>query len=96
MTRSSTLAVQHALPAFYRTLTENNCRAHKASERDSGEKLIVLGHHYQRDEIICHCDLRGDSFKLSQQARRELPRTTSLLRRPLMRERRLWLSPISK
>ena len=61
--------VQHALPAFYRTLTEEQLaeRIRRAKER-LGEKLIVLGHHYQRDEIICHADLRGDSFKLSQQA----------------------------
>jgi len=61
--------VQHALPAFYRTLTEEQLaeRIRRAKEI-LGEKLIVLGHHYQRDEIICHADLRGDSFKLSQQA----------------------------
>ena len=33
-----------------------------------GERLVVLGHHYQRDEIIKYADLRGDSFKLSQYA----------------------------
>lgn len=33
-----------------------------------GERLVVLGHHYQRDEIIKYADLRGDSFKLSQRA----------------------------
>ncbi len=29
---------------------------------------MILGHHYQRDEIIRWADFRGDSFKLSQQA----------------------------
>jgi len=33
-----------------------------------GTRLVVLGHHYQRDEIIKYADLRGDSFKLSQYA----------------------------
>ena len=33
-----------------------------------GEHLLILGHHYQRDEIIRFADLRGDSFKLSQEA----------------------------
>ena len=33
-----------------------------------GERLVILGHHYQRDEIIKYADLRGDSFKLSQHA----------------------------
>ncbi|MBM3948901.1 MAG: quinolinate synthase NadA [SAR202 cluster bacterium] len=31
-----------------------------------GTRLVVLGHHYQRDEVIKYADLRGDSFKLSQ------------------------------
>ena len=33
-----------------------------------GARLVVLGHHYQRNEIIKFADLRGDSFKLSQYA----------------------------
>ncbi len=33
-----------------------------------GESLFILGHHYQRDEVMCWADARGDSFKLSQLA----------------------------
>lgn len=33
-----------------------------------GKRLMILGHHYQRDEIIKFADARGDSFKLSQLA----------------------------
>ena len=33
-----------------------------------GTKVTVLGHHYQREEVIKYADYRGDSFKLSQQA----------------------------
>jgi len=33
-----------------------------------GSKAMVLGHHYQRDEVITFADIRGDSFKLAQAA----------------------------
>jgi len=33
-----------------------------------GERLLILGHHYQRDEVMCWADLRGDSFGLSRMA----------------------------
>jgi quinolinate synthase len=38
------------------------------AKRTLGAKLVILGHHYQRDEVIRHADFRGDSFKLAQQA----------------------------
>jgi len=31
-----------------------------------GERLVILGHHYQRDDVIVHADVTGDSFKLSK------------------------------
>lgn len=33
-----------------------------------GSRLVILGHHYQRDEVVKYADYRGDSLKLSQQA----------------------------
>lgn len=33
-----------------------------------GKRLFILGHHYQRDDVIQFADVRGDSFKLSQLA----------------------------
>ena len=33
-----------------------------------GRRLVILGHHYQRDEVIKFADVRGDSFKLAQWA----------------------------
>ena len=33
-----------------------------------GDRLFILGHHYQRDEVIQVADVTGDSFKLAQQA----------------------------
>ncbi|MCC6315756.1 MAG: quinolinate synthase NadA, partial [Thermomicrobiales bacterium] len=37
-------------------------------KRALGDRLVVLGHHYQRDEVVQFADFRGDSFKLSQLA----------------------------
>jgi quinolinate synthase len=42
-------------------------RARRAKEA-LGERVFVLGHHYQRDEVIEFADVTGDSFKLAQQA----------------------------
>ena len=39
-----------------------------ASRRELGSRLVILGHHYQRADVICHADLTGDSFKLSRSA----------------------------
>src|ERR1041385_7616855 len=39
-----------------------------AAKAKLGERLFVLGHHYQRDEVIGFADVTGDSFKLAQQA----------------------------
>ena len=33
-----------------------------------GERVFVLGHHYQRDEVIAFADVTGDSFKLAREA----------------------------
>src|ERR1700739_326452 len=41
-----------------------------AAKEALGRDCVVLGHHYQRDEVIKFADFRGDSYKLSQQAAR--------------------------
>jgi quinolinate synthase len=41
-----------------------------AAREKLGDELIILGHHYQRDEVIRFADFRGDSYKLSQAAAR--------------------------
>jgi quinolinate synthase len=51
-------------PASDPTLVE---RARVAKER-LGERVFVLGHHYQRDEVIEFADVTGDSFKLAKEA----------------------------
>ncbi len=40
----------------------------RAAKESLGESVFVLGHHYQRDEVIAFADVTGDSFKLAQQA----------------------------
>jgi quinolinate synthase len=35
---------------------------------DMGSQLLILGHHYQQDEVIAQADLTGDSYRLSQLA----------------------------
>src|SRR6185312_4501133 len=40
----------------------------QAAKAALGEQVFVLGHHYQRDEVIQFADVTGDSFKLAQQA----------------------------
>ena len=39
-----------------------------AAKAALGDRVYILGHHYQRDEVIQFADTTGDSFKLSQQA----------------------------
>jgi quinolinate synthase len=46
------------------TMDERITAAREALGRD----CVILGHHYQRDEVIRFADFRGDSYKLSQQA----------------------------
>ena len=40
----------------------------RAVKSRMGDELLILGHHYQQDEVIRFADLRGDSYKLSQMA----------------------------
>jgi quinolinate synthase len=41
-----------------------------AAKHALGDRVVVLGHHYQRDEVIRFADFRGDSYKLAQEAAR--------------------------
>src|SRR6195952_1373000 len=39
-----------------------------AAKEALGDRLFILGHHYQRNEVVQFADVTGDSFKLAQQA----------------------------
>ena len=57
------------LPVSYmRTSPEELDHNISVARKKLGDSTLILGHHYQREEIIKFADLRGDSFKLSQYA----------------------------
>ena len=61
--------VDQAIPDHYLEMSADELdRRIGRARAQLGEDAVVLGHHYQRDEIIQFADFRGDSFKLSQQA----------------------------
>ena len=63
------LRLQGPLPERYTTATPDELSARIASAKATlGSRLLILGHHYQRDEVMRWADLRGDSFGLSRTA----------------------------
>jgi len=61
--------LQAALPESVSTASGDEVQERiVAAKRALGTRLVVLGHHYQRDEVIRHADFRGDSLKLAQEA----------------------------
>jgi quinolinate synthase len=60
---------QAPLPQEYADLSPEETDARiQAAKAKLGSRLVILGHHYQRDEIIKHADYRGDSYKLAKDA----------------------------
>lgn len=50
-------------------LSTDECRRRVAQRKQQlGSRLVILGHHYQPDEVFAFADLTGDSLKLSRQA----------------------------
>jgi quinolinate synthase len=61
------IRLQSPLPDDYgRASTEELSGRVSAAKRSLGERLVILGHHYQREEVIQFADARGDSFGLSR------------------------------
>lgn len=60
------LRLQTPLPERYADATPEQLDAWIGEAKDAlGDRLFVLGHHYQRDEVMKWCDARGDSYRLS-------------------------------
>ncbi len=55
--------------APYKTVPTGDLQSRiEAVRKELGDRLLILGHHYQQDEVIAHADLRGDSYQLSEMA----------------------------
>ena len=55
------------LPISYMRMSPEETEANIRVAREKlADRVLILGHHYQRDEVIQFADIRGDSFKLSQ------------------------------
>ena len=60
---------QPPLPSNYAEMSEVELRSGIRTFKDRlGKRLVILGHHYQQDDVIEFADFTGDSLKLSQLA----------------------------
>jgi quinolinate synthase len=65
------LSERQPLPDRYTGLSDDEMDARIAAARATlGRRVVILGHHYQRDEVIKFADYTGDSYKLAQQVSR--------------------------
>ena len=55
------------VPELYLSLEEEVLAARIGEAKQAlGSRVVVLGHHYQRDDVIEHADITGDSYKLAR------------------------------
>ncbi|MEW6197586.1 MAG: quinolinate synthase NadA [Planctomycetota bacterium] len=63
------MLLQAPLPPAYAEASDGElCRRIRAARGQLGRRLVILGHHYQQDEVIQFADFTGDSLKLAQLA----------------------------
>ena len=75
---------QGELPGEYREASPEELDARiRAAKANLGGRVMILGHHYQREEMIRFADYVGDSFKLADAAGAPGSRVHRLLRRAL-------------
>jgi quinolinate synthase len=60
---------QQPIPASYIQMSDDELMTRIAARKAAfGERLVILGHHYQQDAVIRFADVIGDSFQLSRDA----------------------------
>ncbi|MFZ3454590.1 quinolinate synthase NadA [Arthrobacter sp. 7Tela_A1] len=70
---------QGELPQEYRDATDAELEQRiTAAKRELGSRAVILGHFYQRDEVVRHADFVGDSFQLARAAR-ERPEAEAII-----------------
>lgn len=61
---------QGQLPAAYRDASDEDLdRRIRAAKETLGDRVVILGHFYQREEVVRHADYVGDSFQLANAAK---------------------------
>ena len=67
----ASIGERQPLPEAYLGLSDEEMSLRIAAARAAlGDRLVILGHHYQRDEVIKFADYTGDSFKLANEIAR--------------------------
>ena len=62
------MSSQALLQSLYDTPEQDIIQRIRALRAELGNKVLILGHHYQREEVIGFADITGDSLKLAQEA----------------------------